>query len=80
MSLPLAERRDVRSLRNWVAGTGSLARNETAYLAHLNELVSLTPVVDSAVTQLETWVEGKLIQYWRGFRRVRKHASLLTFN
>jgi hypothetical protein len=70
LRLQLAERRDVASLRNWVEATGCLAREETAYLAHQSELVSLAPIVDDTVMQLETWVEKKLIQYWQGFRSV----------
>ena len=53
-------------------GNGCLARDETAYLSHRHELVHLAPVVDSAVLQLETWVEDRLIRYWRSFRNVRR--------
>lgn len=66
-----AEGRDIASLQNWVEATGCLAREETAYLAYRNDLASLAPAVDSAVRQLETWVEDKLVQYWQGFRSVR---------
>lgn len=52
--------------------TGSLAREETAYLAHHHELlVSLAPVGDSAMVQLEAWVEDKVIQFWPNFQKVR---------
>jgi hypothetical protein len=70
LRLQPAEERDAASLRNWVEATGCLAREETAYLAHHSELVSLAPMVDSTVVQVETWVEAKLIQYWQGFRAV----------
>ena len=77
LSFGPAQRRDVESLQNWLDGTGCLAREETAYLAHRRELVSLAPVADSAVVQLEAWVEDKLIRFCRGFRRVReKRLSL----
>lgn len=70
LRLQSAEGRDIVSLQNWVEATGCLAREETAYLAFYSDLVSLAPVGDGAVLQLETWVEDKLIQYWQGFRKV----------
>ena len=51
--------RDIESLNNWLESAGSLAREETAYLAHSHELISLAPTGDSAMMQLETWVEDK---------------------
>ncbi len=71
LRLQSAEGRDIASLQNWVEATGSLAREETAYLAYRSDLASLAPAVDSAILQLETWVEDKLVQYWQGFRSVR---------
>jgi hypothetical protein len=65
-------KRDVESLRNWLDGTGCLARKETGYLDHQRELICLAPVADSAVMQLEAWVEDKLIRYYRVFRKVRR--------
>ncbi|KAL7798569.1 hypothetical protein V8C37DRAFT_368323 [Trichoderma ceciliae] len=73
LHLQQAEGRDIASLENWVEATGCLAREETAYLAHSSDLVSLAPVVDSAALQLETWVEDKLLRYWQGFRSSRFH-------
>jgi hypothetical protein len=71
LSFGRAEERDVRSLQNWLDGTGCLAREEIEYLAQHRELVSLAPVSDNAVVQLETWVEDKLIRFCRGIRSVR---------
>ena len=56
-----AQQRDVNSLQNWVNGTGYLAREETVYLTHHHELVSLAPGGDSAIVKLESWVENKFI-------------------
>lgn len=67
-----SESRDVESLQNWLDGTGCLAREETAYLTHRQELVSLAPAADNAVLQLEAWVEDKLIRFYNGFRNVRE--------
>jgi hypothetical protein len=71
LSLRLAERRDVESLNHWLDGNGCLSEEESAYLAHHGELVSLAPASDDAMLQLESWVEDKLMWLWRGFRKVR---------
>jgi hypothetical protein len=76
LSFGSAEGRDVRSLQNWLDGTGCLAREETAYLTHSRDLVSLAPAGDNAVLQVETWVEDKLIRFYRGFRKVRESQPL----
>ncbi|KAI6087272.1 hypothetical protein F4821DRAFT_116876 [Hypoxylon rubiginosum] len=71
LSLHSAGRRDIASLQNWVEGTGCLARDETAYLSCRSELVSLAPVTDSGIQQLETWVEDRLVRLLHRFRRAR---------
>ncbi|RDA84140.1 hypothetical protein CP532_0115, partial [Ophiocordyceps camponoti-leonardi (nom. inval.)] len=71
LSFPPAHQRDVESLQNWLSGTGCVARDETAYLSHNEELMSLAPEDDSALLGIETWVEDKLIRFFRGFRNVR---------
>ncbi|KAH8158977.1 hypothetical protein CIB48_g9271 [Xylaria polymorpha] len=68
LSLAPGQERDVESLQNWLGGTGCLAREETEYLTS-QELMSLAPTSDSALTQFETWVEGKFIQFYTGFRK-----------
>ncbi|ENH68039.1 hypothetical protein FOC1_g10001736 [Fusarium oxysporum f. sp. cubense race 1] len=47
LTLSDAESRDVQSLRNWVDGNGCLAGNETSYLEHDRDLVSLVPTLDN---------------------------------
>jgi hypothetical protein len=71
LSLGRAEEKDVQSLQNWLRGTGCIAREETAYLAQYNDLLSLAPVSDSAVVQVEAWVETELTRFCRGVRNVR---------
>jgi len=68
-----AQQRDVESLQNWLDGNGCLAEEECAYLAHQGELVSLAPAGDSAILQLEAWVEDRLIRLWRNFRKGGLH-------
>jgi hypothetical protein len=74
LSFDSAQRRDVESLQNWLNGTGCLAREETAYLGH-RELASLAPAGDSAIVQLEAWVEEKLIRFYSGFRKVTERRG-----
>ncbi|KAJ5945436.1 hypothetical protein N7516_005604 [Penicillium verrucosum] len=69
--------RDIESLNNWLERTGSLAREETAYLARSHELISLAPAGDSAMMQLETWVEDRFIRLFPSFQKVR---TALTVN
>ncbi|KAH8689812.1 hypothetical protein BGW36DRAFT_389784, partial [Talaromyces proteolyticus] len=66
-----AQRRDISSLRNWVEGNACLDREETAYLDHTSDLISLASTND--VGWLEEWVEDKLISYYRGFRENPAH-------
>jgi hypothetical protein len=70
LTLSDAESRDVRSLRNWVDGNGCLAGNETSYLEHDCDLVSLVPTIDNAVKGFESWIEEKLVQFLPKFREV----------
>jgi hypothetical protein len=69
-----AKPRDVLSLQNWVNGNACLAREETAYLTHCKELLSIASSDDGAVTQLEAWVEDNLIRFYKCFREVRIYA------
>lgn len=72
LNLDAARPRDAQSLRNWLNGTGCLAREESAYLAHDQELASLVKFSDTALQQLEVWLEDKLIRFYSGFRQVRE--------
>ena len=65
-----AKPRDVLSLQNWVDGNACLAREETQYLTHRKELLSVAPSDDRAVTRLEACVEDNLIRFYKGFREV----------
>jgi hypothetical protein len=73
LNLDLAGPRDIESLQNWIDGNGCIARQESAYLTHSREMVSLAPCRDTALSQVEIWVENKLIQFYRKFRLVRDY-------
>lgn len=57
LSFSTAPARPVSTLRNWIEGTGCVARAETAYLEHGEDLVSLATPEDNIVTWLETLAE-----------------------
>jgi len=78
LSFGAAQGREVESLQNWLDGNGCLAREETAYLTHHRELVSLAPAGDSATLQFESWVEDKLIRFCRAFRKVRERQTIVA--
>ncbi|MCJ1307053.1 mitochondrial import inner membrane translocase subunit TIM14 [Agyrium rufum] len=60
-SFPTAAARDVESLQRWVDSKGCLARNETTFLEHNDDLVNLVGPPDNAVAQVEPLIEDILI-------------------
>jgi hypothetical protein len=70
-----AQERDIRSVENWVDGTGCLDRQETAYLSVHRDLIQLAPSADSAITKLESWVEDALIRFYKSFRQVNQRMK-----
>lgn len=57
LSFGRAESRDLQSLRKWVDGNRTIARDETTYLSEEKDLVSLAPRLDSATARFEDWIE-----------------------
>ena len=57
MRLPSASPRDITSIKNWLNGTGSIARAETNFLEHQHDMANLTGALDSAVNYIEILVE-----------------------
>lgn len=53
MRLPNAHARDVESIQNWIGGTGCIARAESDFLQHPDDLANLTGTLDNAVTYIE---------------------------
>lgn len=72
-----ARPRDVSSLQNWVNGNGCIAREETAYLEHSKELLSVASADDTVMTWLETFVEASLIRLRQCSGKVR-HLEWIT--
>lgn len=65
-----AKVRDVSSLQNWVNGNACLARAETAYLLHSDDLLTVAQPDDGAINQLESWLKDNLIRYFKRFSTV----------
>lgn len=71
LNLRVAPSRTVTSLQNWVHGNGCIAREEIEYLNYPRDLVDLSLERSGATNMIEYWVEGKLIRFSKGFRKVR---------
>jgi hypothetical protein len=71
LNFKAAEPLNILSLQNWVDGNACLAREETAYLARGNELLSVAFSDDSALAQIEAWIEDYLVRFSSGFCKVR---------
>ncbi|KAI0549743.1 hypothetical protein F4679DRAFT_584206 [Xylaria curta] len=75
-SFDAAPSRTISNLQNWVDGTGCIARNETAYLEHAEDLFSLATSEDRLVTWLEARTEDFCVFCWNLFPRTKAASSL----
>ncbi|KAK4222723.1 hypothetical protein QBC38DRAFT_489203 [Podospora fimiseda] len=82
LGLPAAHKRDITSIRNWVEGTASVSKVETNYLSHQDELACLAPSGDSALHQLECWIEDKFRSYFRKspYHNVSTDPNVFIYN
>ena len=55
MALPAPNVRDVDSLQSWIRGTG-FNRDETAYIGHKSDLISLGETSDVASKAIESMI------------------------
>ena len=69
MRLPTATKRDLTSIQNWLAGTGSIASAETTFLSHSDDLANLTGVPDSAVNYIDVLVADLIIYFISPIRK-----------
>lgn len=74
MAFEAAPRRDVTNIRNWLTRNACIARKETAYLEHGEDLISINVPEDSAMTRLEGLVEDIRVYYFEHFRTVRPQS------
>lgn len=75
-----AHERDIRSLVNWVKGTGQLAHEETDYLSQQRDLICLASSHDDALTRLEVWIEDKVASFIPCMFRVSRTAYVYWSN
>jgi hypothetical protein len=71
MRLPNASPRDITSIKNWLNGTGSIARAETNFLEHQHDMANLTGALDSAVNYIEIIVERLAFRLAARIRKVK---------
>ena len=69
-------KRDITNLRNWVENTSSLARDETAYLFHPEDLMTILSPQDYTLSRLSPLLESVLSAFHRVLSKVRSlHAT-----
>ncbi|RDH36159.1 hypothetical protein BDQ94DRAFT_138675 [Aspergillus welwitschiae] len=62
LKLEEARARPASALQNWIAGNPCIARSETGFLQHEDDLMTLFSSEDGTTMYLEGWVEDKLIR------------------
>lgn len=67
LTLSTAPARPVSNLRNWVDDKGSMARAETAYLEHREDLLTLAAPEDTIITWLEILAEYIALSFNKWF-------------
>jgi len=80
LNFDAAQRRDVLNLHRWVDGNGCIARAETAYLAHCEDLFRVASSGDSLVAWLEALVEDGCVCLSQFFGKVQPRSSILITN
>jgi len=80
LSFEVASHRNVVNLQNWVGGNGCIAREETAYLARAEDLLSVVSPDDNAVAWLEALVEDRRVYCRERFGQVRNPRLALLIN
>ncbi|KAI0894895.1 CHAT domain-containing protein [Annulohypoxylon nitens] len=75
LNMKTASPQDIKSLQNWLDGTGGLSGNETTFLDQRRDLTTLVSSEDDTTKDLETWVEKKFIKYYPGFRELAAHDA-----
>ncbi|KAK8016715.1 hypothetical protein PG993_014904 [Apiospora rasikravindrae] len=75
----VAKPKDIKSLRNWLAGTAAMAREETAFIDddHERELISLAPTMDIALQDFDDWVGHQVIRFSSG--KGQKRLAFVSF-
>ena len=73
--MPSAPQHIVTSLRNWVNGNGSIAREETEFLDYDYDLFTTTKSADGAMSLLQPWIEAIAVRIYVLFRRVHSDLS-----
>jgi hypothetical protein len=76
--MPPAPRQIVTSLRNWVEGNGTVAREETDFLNYEHDLFTTAKGSDGAMSVLQPWIEAIAVRLYGLFRMVHITSPLLS--
>lgn len=76
LKLEHARTRPVSAIQNWITGNPCIARSETEFLQHEDDLMSLFSLEDGTTTYLEGWVEDKLIRLFSRSYKVSPHPLI----
>jgi hypothetical protein len=68
--MPSAPGHIVTSLRNWVEGHGSIAREETEFLDYGHDLFTTVKYADGATSLLKPWIQGIVVRFSDLFGKV----------
>jgi hypothetical protein len=76
--MPPAPRQIVTSLRNWVEGNGTVAREETDFLNYEHDLFTTAKGNDGAMSVLQPWIEAIAVRFYDLFQMVHITNPLLS--
>jgi hypothetical protein len=79
LRLPNAAPRDINSVKNWINGTGCIARAESQFLEEQDDMMNLGGTTDHAVTYIEIVAETIAFGFAARLRKVRQHAQSYLF-
>jgi hypothetical protein len=69
--------RHALSLQRWIKGNGCIAREESEFLSHSSDLLSLSSPEDDAVLWMERLVSGALVLFrWVSLRLLKMSAVM----
>ncbi|KAG7008743.1 hypothetical protein G7Y79_00004g013270 [Physcia stellaris] len=70
-----ASRKDITNLQNWVENTSNIARDETAYLSHSEDLMTLHCPPDDTMARLTPLIERAICSLYRLFGKPQSEIS-----
>jgi hypothetical protein len=78
LQLPNAAARDIKSIKNWINGTGCIARAESEFLEQHDDMVNLAGTFDNAVHFVEMVAEKIAFRVSAHVRKVHLLFEILN--